>query len=163
MKPLIGKSTTLVTRETIYQAEDGFEVETREHYEISERRVLYDDIQLVTYHKEYGAAYLVVTGAIALLFLTPAIALLAVNSDAWPAAIVFLFLGLPLLFMFLIRLLWRVDVITIFGRRSKARLRFSLRKGKAREAYGKVCAIVRQAHGSGGDAAASAGVDAGAP
>ena len=116
MKQRIGKSSSLVTRETIYQGDDGFEVETREQYEISERHVLYDDIQLVTYHRELGAAYLIVTGTVALLFIAPALALLAFNSDAWPAVIVFMIFGLPALFAFLMRLLWRLDVITIFGK-----------------------------------------------
>ena len=37
------------------------------------------------------------------------------------------------------------DVVTVFGRRSKAVLRFgSFRKQRAREVYGHVCAAVRR-------------------
>jgi hypothetical protein len=171
MRQRIGKSTSLVTRELIYQADDGFDVEMREHYEVVQRRVLYDDVQLVTYHREFGSVYFGVTGSVAAVFCIPAIGFAMLGSDAAiGGAIALALFGVPALLAFLIRLLWRVDVITIFGRRSKASLRFSFRKRKARETYGKICAIVRQAQGrgrtpappiDGADAIASAADDAG--
>lgn len=145
MKERLGKSTSLVTRDTVYLVDDGFEVEAREHYEVIERRVLFDDVQLVTYHRHLGAVYLVVHGGIAIVFLGFALALGTLSSDAWVGALFVAAFGVPSLIAFILRLLFRMDVITIYGRRSKASIRFSLRKAKARETYGRICAAVRQA------------------
>ena len=65
-------------------------------------------------------------------------------------AIFFGAFGLPALIAFLTRLLLGVDVVTVFGRRSKTNLRFALRKQRAREVYGTICAAVRNAQRAGG-------------
>lgn len=145
MRERIGKATSLVTRDLVYLTDEGFEIESHEGYEIVERRVLFDDVQLVTYHRRFGALYLAVTGVLALLFLGTALAVAASSTDGWVAAIVVAMFGVPALIAFLLRLAFRIDVITIFGRRSKARIHFRLRKRKAREVYGRICAAVRHA------------------
>jgi hypothetical protein len=148
MRERLGRSTSMATRDAVYLADDGFEVESREYAEIVERRVLFDDIQLVTYHQEIGTAYVLITLGFALLFLIPAIGLAIMNDDGWIPAIFLGAFGVPALIAAFVRLIFRVDVIMIFGRRSKAVMRFALRKSKARETYDRVCAAVRQAQGS---------------
>jgi uncharacterized integral membrane protein len=142
---MLGKSRTLGSRAIIYQGVDALEIEVNEQYEVVEKRVLYDDVLMVTIHREKGAIYLTVTALIALFFLGIAILIVSVNVDAWPAAIVFAAFGLPALIAFLVRLLLGVDIVTVFGRRSKTDLRFALRKQRAREVYGTICAAVRNA------------------
>ena len=39
----------------------------------------------------------------------------------------------------LVRLVLKLDYVSVFGRRSKAAMRFSLRKRRAREVYGRIC------------------------
>lgn len=131
--------------DTVYQLPDGLEVESSAFYEVIRRRVFFDDVLLVTYHRESGPLYLVLTAVIGLIFVAIAIAILAANTDFWPAAAVFLAVGLPVLAMFFLRLVYGVDVITVFGRRSKAVLRFGMKKARAREVYGQICAAVRRA------------------
>jgi uncharacterized integral membrane protein len=146
-RKLIEKSHTLGTRAAIYQLDDGLEIETSEHYDIVQRRVLFDDVLMVTIHRELGPLYLLLTGSLAAFFLGIGIVIVNANFDAWPAALMFGIFGFPMLVVFLMRLLLGVDVVTIFGRRSKANVRFTLRKRRAREVYEAICAAVRQAHG----------------
>lgn len=140
------KSRTAFSHVTVYQTAEGLEIESNEQYEIVERRVLFDDVILVTLHRELGVAYLVVTGLFAAFFLGFGILVLSFNVDTWPAAVVLGIFGGPVFLAFLVRLFLGVDVVTVFGRRSKADLRFALRKKRAREVYGTICAAVRSAH-----------------
>lgn len=142
---LVGKSTSLSGSELVYQTADGFEVEKTEHYEIEEQRVLFDDVLLVTIHRELGVPFVIFTGLISLFFLAFALFFFFVDEETWPAGLIFLLIGSPAIIAFLVRLIFRVDVVTIFGRRSKASMRFRIRKRRAREVYGKVCAAVRNA------------------
>jgi hypothetical protein len=144
-RTLIGKFSSLAAREAIYETPDGFDVEVRAGYEVIERRVLFDDIQLVTYHRRYGTAYLLTTGLISLFFITVAIIVLATFPNEPTAAIVFAVFALPSLISFLLRAFFGVDTITIFGRRSKASVGFRLQKRRAREAYERICTLVRNA------------------
>ena len=142
---VLGRSRSLGSRATIYQGTDALEIEVSEQYEVVEKRVLFDDVLMVTLHREKGVFYLILTALVALFFLGIAILIVSVNVDAWPAALVFGAFGLPALIAFLTRLLLGVDVVTVYGRRSKTDLRFALRKQRAREAYGTICAAVRNA------------------
>jgi len=145
-RTLLGKWATALTRVRVYQTADGFDVETNEHFEVTNTKVFLTDVQLVTIHREYGALYLTLTGLFSFvtLMLFGYMASLG-RVQLIAAAILFTFMGLPFVILFLIRAIWGVDVVTIFGRRSKAKLRYRFRKRHAREMYGKICAIVRAA------------------
>jgi hypothetical protein len=141
----IGRSLSLAGSELVYQTADGFEIRRSDHYRTEELRVFYDDVMLVTIHREVGALYVTFTSLVSLFFLTFAAIFLLVDDDTWPAAVMFAGLAAPFVIALLLRLLLKMDVITIFGRRSTARMRFGFRKQRAREVYGQVCAAVRQA------------------
>ncbi|MDP9195044.1 MAG: hypothetical protein M3P06_25385 [Acidobacteriota bacterium] len=145
-RKLLGRSRSFGSRSSIYQADDALEIEVNEQYDVVQKRVLYDDVMMVTIHRELGVAYLVVMGIIALFFLGIAVLIVSLSFDAWPASVIFAIFGLPALIAFLVRLFLRLDVVTVFGRRSKTDLRFALRKQRAREVYGTICAVVRNAH-----------------
>lgn len=141
----INKWASLISREAVYQTSDAIEVESNEHYEIAQRRVFFDDVLLITYHRERGVFYLVATGIVTLFFVGMAVMFFAMVPNAGAGALIFLAFGLPSLIAFVLRLAFGVDVITVFGRRSRAILRFRLRKQLARETYGQLCATVRAA------------------
>jgi hypothetical protein len=145
-RKLIGKWSNFIQRERIYAVPDGIEVEVDERIDVSARRVLYDDVLLVTYHRERGALFLTLTGLFSLGF----IALVVYLSTLGPAAIVvgvmFGLFGLPFVIAFLVRAIFGIDVVTVFGRRSKAVIRYRVRKRRAREVHDLVCAAVRNAH-----------------
>jgi uncharacterized integral membrane protein len=143
---LLGRSRSLGARASIYQGPDALEIEVNEQYEVVEKRVLYDDVMMVTIHRELGAAYLVLTAMFALFFIGIGFLIASINIDAWPVAAVFGAIGFPALLAFLTRLFLGTDVVTVFGRRSKTNIRFGLKKKRAREVYGLICAAVRSAH-----------------
>jgi hypothetical protein len=144
-RKVLSRWRTAASRETVYQTADGLDVESNQQYEIVERRVLFDDVLLVTLHRYVGIAYPLVTGLFAAFFIGIGILILSINVDSWIAAAIFGAIGAPFLIALLLRVMFGVDVITVFGRRSKAILRFGLRKKRAREVYGQVCAAVRNA------------------
>ncbi len=141
----IGRWATISTRESVYQTPEGIEVDSSEQFELIRRRVLFEDVRLVTYHRMRGLAFLLTTGVLALFFIVMGGFVASVGGESWTAALVFFLMGVPALIAFMLRLVFGVDVITVFGRRSKATIRFSFRKQRAREVYGTICAAARGA------------------
>lgn len=147
-RPLICRTSELFSRETVHQSAEGLDVLSSHAFTVHERRLLYDDVQLVTLHVDRGVAYLVTTGLFGFLFVAFAIFIVALNTQMYIVALPFFILGLPAVVAFLVRLVTGREVVTVNGRRSKAVLRFSgLKKRQARAVYGQVCALVRRAQG----------------
>jgi hypothetical protein len=144
-RTLLRRSRTLVGSEAAFLTADGIDVDSTLNYEVVRRKVFFDDLLLVTLHRERGVAYLVVNGLFAAFFLGLSILIVAIDTDAWPGALPFFVAGFLFLLAFLIRLAMGRDVVTVMGRRSRAVLRFgSFRKERAREVYGQICAAVRR-------------------
>lgn len=147
-RTLLTRSRTALGTDTVYLTPDGVDVDASQAYTVVRRRVLFDDVSLVTLHHERGVAFLVLTGVIGTLLLAVSIFMVAVNFELWPAAVPFLAIGLPVFVAFLLRLAMGRSVVTVFGRRSRAVLRFgTFRSTRAREVYGQLCAAVRRAQG----------------
>lgn len=143
---LLNRARTPLGMDTAYLTPDGIDVDASQAYEVTRRRVLFEDVSLVTLHHERGIAFLITTGAFGTFFLALAILMIAVNLDVWPVALPFFAVGLPLFVAFLLRLAMGRSVVTVFGRRSRAVLRFGIfRSARAREVYGQLCAAVRRA------------------
>jgi hypothetical protein len=138
----LGSNNTIASREKVYETADAIEAQTSNQYEINQKRVLFDDVQLVTLHRERGTAYLIIIGCTALLFLLPGLGFAI--TGVYPAAITFLVLASPFIAMFIVRALLGVDVVTIFGRRSKAAIRFPIRKTRARDVYTHLMRVIRE-------------------
>jgi hypothetical protein len=148
-RPLICRTSELFSRDTVHQSQEGLDVLTSRWFAVHERRVLYDDVQLVTLHVDRGVWYLLATGIFSLLFIALGVFVLAVSPTMYAASIPLLLLGVPALIAFFIRLVVGREAVTVHGRRSKAVLRFSgLKKKHAREVYGQICALVRRAQAS---------------
>lgn len=144
-RTLLRRTRTPFGSDATFLTTDGFDVDSTQNYEVVRRRVLFDDVHLVTLHRERGIAYLAVTGFIAAIFVGIAILVVAIDTGAWMVALPFFAVGFWALVAFLIRVAMGRDVITIFGRRSQAVLRFgSFGASRAREVYGQVCAAVRR-------------------
>ena len=145
-RTFLHRSRTLVGSDAVYLAPDGIDYDSSQNYEVTRRRVFFDDVALVTLHRERGLAFLLVTAAFGTFFLAMAIFVLALSTEAWPAALPFAVLGAPPFFAFLLRLALGRAVVTVWGRRSRAVLRFSVfSSGKAAKVYGQLCAAVRRA------------------
>jgi hypothetical protein len=134
-RKLIGRNSGAMSRQRVYETADGIEVESHEGYEVTRKRVLFQEVLLVTIHRESGRAFVISTGLATLFFILMAL-ILQVTSPA--AAITFALLAVPFLIACLVRLILKHDYVTVFGRRSKAAMRF-MRKRRAREVYGRIC------------------------
>jgi hypothetical protein len=134
----IGRNFGAMTRELIFETADAIEVESREGYEVTRKRVLYEEVLLVTFHRSLGVPYVIALAALTLLF--GGLALIFLLGAHEPGfAIVFGIATLPFLIALVIRLALKLDFVTVFGRRSKAVMRFAVRKRRAREVYGRIC------------------------
>ena len=144
----LARHTGIASRERVYETADGLEVESLDHYELARRRVFFDDILLVTYHRQIGALFIFINAMVVCFFggmSAIMVAAVGAKTDVWPAVLVWMAFAVPSFIAIVIRLALRVDVINVYGRRSKATLRFSFRKTRAREVYGRICARARQA------------------
>ena len=137
-RKLLGRNVGTMTRELVYETPDAIEVESREGYEVNRKRVLFEEVLLVTIHRSIGAAYVVGIGLIGLVFAAVALTIL-LRAHEPVVAFWFGVLALPFVAASIVRLVLRLDYVTVFGRRSKAVMRFSLRKRRAREVYGRIC------------------------
>ncbi len=143
----LGSSAHAFGREVVYELPDGVEVESSENYEVIRKRVLFEDVLLVTYHREIGFWFVLLNGLVGSFFWFIGILIANVqrSGSIWPYLTPWLVMGFPFLFFAALRAILGVEVISIFGRRSKAQIRFTFRKQRAREIYGRILARVRQA------------------
>lgn len=126
-----------------YRADGAFEMDEIEGTSGTRRRIFFEDVLLVSFHKERTLLYLLATATVALLFIGLGLSLAAGPSreGAW----VLLLFGSPFLIAFLMRLFVPVSVVTIFGRHGRARLQFDFRAGRARAVHQRICREVREA------------------
>lgn len=130
----LGRDQSPAGYRNVFEIEGGLEVDENSFVEIERTRVYFDDVLGMTYHRQWGALFLVAMGLGVLFF--GGIGALALAGDAEPGvAIVFALIALPFLAGFILRLILKVDVITVYGKRTMARLRFPIRKARAREIY----------------------------
>jgi hypothetical protein len=139
---LLGGLSGLTSFSRVYRTADAIEVDEIEGTDVARRRVLLEEVLLVTHHREYGTAFVVTT--VALLAVFGALGALVAVSDRTAGLVVFGFGGLPALVALASRLALRLDVVTVYGPRTRASLRFSLRKARGREVYLLVCRLARE-------------------
>lgn len=137
-RKLLGRNAGVMSREAVYETADAIESEAHEGYDVTRKRVLFEEVLLVTIHREVGLAYVITMGVAAAVF--GGIALLFQFAAHTPlASIPFAILALPFFIGCVFRLVFKLDYVSVFGRRSKAAMRFSFRKRRAREVYGRIC------------------------
>jgi len=129
----LGRFAGIATRYSVYRTDAAVEIDERDNFEVQRRRVFFDDILLITLHRQFGRGYVAMMAIFTALFATVAIAFDVAGET--PVAIVFACFAAPFALLLVLRLLLRVDVITIFGRRTKATLPYTYRKRFARETF----------------------------
>ncbi len=138
----LGTAHSLAERVRVYWTDKGLEVDSSEGYEIRRTRVLFEEVQLVTLHSQMGGAMSLLTFILALLVGIVASALTR-SEPATSRGMMWVALVLAVLAALLFVLpKW---VITVFGRRSRARLRIRLREAKARDLFAHICQAVDEA------------------
>ena len=138
-REFLGSFTSVVTRQRAYRIANGLELDNIDHFEVTRRRVFYDDVVAITYHQTVGTVLIPLFSILAVMML-----LSAVLASSEPIA-VGIFVSLALLFLIpvVIRALRKIDIITVFGKRTKITMRFSFRKERARQLYNEITASVR--------------------
>ena len=144
----LGSSFDLTERQYVYLQPDCLEIDVVDGYEISRKRVFLTDVCLITLHRQRRWAPLLILGSLSgtlLLSGLAAVSALGTHGDRTPIIIVFAVLGgLPAL-MTLWMLLAPATIMTVMGRRTKAVLRFPLRRGRAESMRDELATLVRQA------------------
>lgn len=137
----LGRDQNLGAAIRVYLLQDAIEIDELTFVEIERTRVYFDDILAITYHRSVSVLFLVLMGVVGGIPLMSGLYLLTQNQTA--GAVAFLVMAAPWLAFFLVHLLLRTDVITVFGRRTMARMRFQFRKGRARAVYAELTEKVR--------------------
>jgi hypothetical protein len=136
-RSLIGKRNGVSSRQRIYQSAEAIEVDELEGYDVTQRRVFFDDIVLVTYHQFVGWPFLVLMGF--LLTVSVLFTFAAFEVGGWvPGLVVFSISALPCLIAIILRLVLRVDAVTVYGKRTRVQIPFWFRKQQARELYQQI-------------------------
>ena len=136
----IGRWNDIATRQIVYQSEEGLEVDEIDHFEIVRKRVYFDDVLLATMHSQVGMAFVITMAVFFLLLLAIAAAFQSAHEPDIASG--FVAASAPFLLALLIRLLLRQEVITVYGRRSKAAMKFTFRKTFAYETFNEICSLV---------------------
>ncbi len=126
----------------VYRTPDAIEVEEIEGVDVTRRRVLLEEVLLVTYHRAYGLAF-VLTLTVLLTAFSVLSGIVAITDRAI-GLLVFALTGLPTLVLLGLRLALGIDVLTIHGLRTRAEIHFWLRKGRGRETFRLVCRLARE-------------------
>ena len=142
-RTLLGGQRGLLSNVRVYRTADAVEVDEVEGYDVSRRSVLLDEVLLVTYHQAFGWKLLVGLGRVRdadrcrLRHPGPRRALITGVVPS-PSC------GLPFVIAAALRLALRLDVVTVYGIRSKASMSFWFRKRRAREVFALVCRLARE-------------------
>jgi len=139
----LGRDQNMAGIIRVYLRPDSLEIDEITFVEIERTRVLFDDVLAVTYHRAVSLGYSIVMGLFGGIF--AAIGLVVLAQKEMVGAIVILLTAAPFLIAFALHLILKTDVITVFGRRTLARMRFRVRKARAREVFKELTAKIRAA------------------
>jgi uncharacterized membrane protein YdbT with pleckstrin-like domain len=133
----LGRSQSLSERVRTYWTEEALEVDQVDSYVIRRRRVFFDEILLVTLHLTRGGLVALLPFALALLFMITALVL--ATSDETDASMAFWIVSAVFVAFAVGAALVPVWVVTVYGKRTRARMHFRFRQAKARGVYAEIC------------------------
>jgi hypothetical protein len=143
VRTLMGTWSDLGSWQRVYETAEALEVDESNGMTGTRHRVFYDEVLLVTYHSFVGWPLALMAGLAGALI--GMFALAAAMAGDGRTAVTIAFFGLLAAVFLVVRLVVKVDAVTIYGRRSRARASFWLNKDRARASYLRVCARVRRA------------------
>ncbi len=154
----LGRDASWAERVRVYRTDEALEVAYISTFEVSLRRLFFDEVQLVTLHRARGSRTLwlliVLSGLCALGTLIARSTPVIFNGFVTVTVIVFAWT----LFTALIQ----SSIITAYGGRARARIRFLYRPRRARRVYDDLCRRVGEVQGRVGAATAAAAASAAA-
>lgn len=131
----LGRASSLVERTRVFRLADGLEVDELDYFQIRRRRVLFGEVEMVALHSARGGVLPCFFALLAAL-----VGLLGMLSYEEPG-VQNTFLGTALALAALTAAVALVPVwtVTVFGRRTRARVQFRGRPGKAKALYAELC------------------------
>ncbi|HXU45698.1 MAG TPA: hypothetical protein VN783_09235 [Thermoanaerobaculia bacterium] len=133
----LGRNANLVERIYVYRRGDALEIDTITFYRIARHRVLLEEVELITLHSQRHWRLLVLLGLLGLLIGSVAAAIWTSGPAAVAGALV-----LPLLGGIALGLALPNWVVTVQSRRTRARMAYGLREGKARAVVAEIARAV---------------------
>ncbi len=143
VRSLMGTWSDLGTWQRVYETPEAVEVDESNGLTGTRHRVFYDEVLLVTHHSYTGWPLAVLAAGVASCIGLAALVAALVGEPR--TAVTIAFFALVAAAFMVARIAVKADAVTIYGRRSRARVSFWLNKDRARSAYQRVCARVRHA------------------
>ncbi len=137
----LGRDQNMAGIIRVYLRPDSLEIDEITFVEIERTRVLFDDVLAVTYHRAVSLGFAILMGSVGGVL--AAIALVALSQKETVGGIVTMLFAAPFLISFVLHLVLKTDFVTVFGRRTLARMRFRVRKDRAREVFKELTAKIR--------------------
>jgi hypothetical protein len=137
----LGRAQSLSERVRTYWTDEALEVDRADNYEIRRRRVFFDEILLVTLHNTRGFLVSILPLLMGLLF-----AVIALAASDEPAASMTFWIVAAVFVAFAVGAgLAPVWVVTVYGKRTRARMHFRWRQAKARQVYAEITRAAAEA------------------
>jgi hypothetical protein len=133
-RKLLGTASNWFTRVRVYLGDGAIEVDEIEGYSGTRKRVLFDEVLLVTLDRRRLLLTVLLHGGIALFFVAIGV-FTALTARATLPGVIAASLGAPFWILLLLHLAFGVDQVTVFGKRTTAQMRFTFRKRRAREMF----------------------------
>jgi hypothetical protein len=138
----LGRRRGFSGQQRTYRTPDYIEIDDVEGYDVTRRRIFYDEILLVTLHTT--VAWLLAIGVGTLGGVLGLACLPLISESKGAGALLFLCTAAPLLALAVLLLARPFGVVTVFGKRTRTQMEFWWRKGRARETYLLVCRLARE-------------------
>jgi hypothetical protein len=140
---LLGSRGNLGGQTRVYRTQDGLEIDDAEDERIFRKRVFWDEVLMVTLHHGRDIPF-VVFAVIGAGFLAMFSFLFGAAVTVAAGVVMSLITWVPLLLYTVVRVVQGVPTVSVYGRRTMARLTFPLRPGRAREVYAEISGAARR-------------------
>jgi hypothetical protein len=137
----LGKRRTFGSQQRTYRTPDYLEIDDVENYDVTRRRIFYDEVMLVTLHTRLALAQALALGLTGMIL---GIVALALAREGLAVVLIFGAPALSMLAFAVLLFVRRVGVVTVFGKRTRAQMEFWWRATRAREAYQLVGRLARE-------------------
>jgi hypothetical protein len=138
---LLGRRRGFSGQQRVYRTSDYLEIDDVENYDVTRRRIFYDEILWVTLHTKVAWLRAIALGLFGVLLGLLGLAFTTVSKGT---AFILFCLAATLLTFVVLLFVRRLAVVTVFGKRTRAQMEFWWRADRGREAYRLVCRLARE-------------------
>lgn len=131
----------LIGYRSVFEIEEGLEVDEVNLAVIERTRVYFDDVLGITFHQAAGLGFLIFAGICSVFFGVASVSAFADGNPIPGSILAVVALGFGT--VFLLRAALKVSVITVFGKRTLACIKFPMRSEHARRVYEDLARKIR--------------------